>query len=362
MARIEAFLPGGTVDDMSDERVDAYAVCFEDERGEMPGQEVLACWEVHDEGAWQRIDIPPKRNGEAGECARCGVRQRKTLRCGGCKAVRYCGRDCQRAAWHEHKPDCLRSKGAAVSSAVLEAAERAKAARLREEEARALAEVGEEEEVPPGSRGMTTLVLKGCALIDDLWQGGLEEFLDGGARKAVDISTADGARAAVHALRSGEARAAVVLGVGGGKDPRVLTENATLRGALVRFARAGGTVCLHGEGATLTSALKTWFDQLCWGGGRQSYCRMNHSCGVIRGVSTWGSAAQRDAVAAACSDACGDGMTVCPKAVMLAGVPPENRVLCVPADSESMGLAYSPPSERCEQYWVARRLALTFAP
>ena len=54
MARIEAFLPGGTVDDMSDERVDAYAVCFEDERGEMPGQEVLACWEVHDEGEWQR--------------------------------------------------------------------------------------------------------------------------------------------------------------------------------------------------------------------------------------------------------------------------------------------------------------------
>jgi hypothetical protein len=31
----------------------------------------------------------------------------KTRKCGGCRKVRYCSRECQQRAWREHKPLCI---------------------------------------------------------------------------------------------------------------------------------------------------------------------------------------------------------------------------------------------------------------
>jgi hypothetical protein len=37
--------------------------------------------------------------------------------CGGCCIARYCGRDCQRAAWRQHKPVCKALAAAAAAAA-----------------------------------------------------------------------------------------------------------------------------------------------------------------------------------------------------------------------------------------------------
>lgn len=47
-------------------------------------------------------------------CARCGAVQRftpdnlegKLMKCGGCRLVSYCSRECQKKAWKQHKVDC----------------------------------------------------------------------------------------------------------------------------------------------------------------------------------------------------------------------------------------------------------------
>ncbi|KXN86638.1 SET domain-containing protein 14 [Leucoagaricus sp. SymC.cos] len=39
-------------------------------------------------------------------CAKCGVRGVKFSRCGACKKIAYCGTECQRADWKNHKPFC----------------------------------------------------------------------------------------------------------------------------------------------------------------------------------------------------------------------------------------------------------------
>jgi hypothetical protein len=47
-------------------------------------------------------------------CAACGGRgneQTKLLRCARCKAVRYCGPDCQRAHWRTHRRECAAPQG-----------------------------------------------------------------------------------------------------------------------------------------------------------------------------------------------------------------------------------------------------------
>jgi predicted nicotinamide N-methyase len=57
----------------------------------------------------------PTENEESG-CDQCGIMQRfsaenpegKLLKCGGCKAVQYCSRPCQKKAWKDHKLDCKR--------------------------------------------------------------------------------------------------------------------------------------------------------------------------------------------------------------------------------------------------------------
>jgi hypothetical protein len=38
-------------------------------------------------------------------------------RCSGCKACYYCSRDCQLAAWRQHKPVCKRLQAAAAAAA-----------------------------------------------------------------------------------------------------------------------------------------------------------------------------------------------------------------------------------------------------
>ena len=40
----------------------------------------------------------------------------KTRKCGGCRKVRYCSRECQQRAWREHKPLCIRAGEAAGAS------------------------------------------------------------------------------------------------------------------------------------------------------------------------------------------------------------------------------------------------------
>jgi hypothetical protein len=47
-------------------------------------------------------------------CAACGGRgdgQTKLRRCAGCKAVRYCGPDCQQAHWRLHRRECAAPRG-----------------------------------------------------------------------------------------------------------------------------------------------------------------------------------------------------------------------------------------------------------
>ena len=40
-------------------------------------------------------------------CDHCGEANDKLLRCGRCRKARYCGADCQKAHWKEHKRDCV---------------------------------------------------------------------------------------------------------------------------------------------------------------------------------------------------------------------------------------------------------------
>eukprot|EP01006_Ploeotia_vitrea_P016996 TRINITY_DN47961_c0_g1_i1.p1 TRINITY_DN47961_c0_g1~~TRINITY_DN47961_c0_g1_i1.p1 ORF type:complete len:335 (-),score=-7.65 TRINITY_DN47961_c0_g1_i1:51-1034(-) len=40
------------------------------------------------------------------DCGLCGVVSRNHLLCGGCRAIRYCGVDCQNKHWKEHKKAC----------------------------------------------------------------------------------------------------------------------------------------------------------------------------------------------------------------------------------------------------------------
>jgi Flp pilus assembly protein TadD len=44
----------------------------------------------------------------AGACAHCGRSGVPLSKCTRCRSARYCGRDCQVAAWAKHKPHCRR--------------------------------------------------------------------------------------------------------------------------------------------------------------------------------------------------------------------------------------------------------------
>lgn len=50
--------------------------------------------------------------GAEAKCDKCGKAGDKLLVCGGCRKVRYCGPECQKAARKEHKGDCVRAGSA----------------------------------------------------------------------------------------------------------------------------------------------------------------------------------------------------------------------------------------------------------
>eukprot|EP01112_Ceratiomyxa_fruticulosa_P017189 TRINITY_DN5306_c0_g1_i1.p1 TRINITY_DN5306_c0_g1~~TRINITY_DN5306_c0_g1_i1.p1 ORF type:complete len:441 (+),score=73.80 TRINITY_DN5306_c0_g1_i1:204-1526(+) len=60
-----------------------------------------------DEKLERKTAVEPKESGNASEarCANCGVTT-SLSRCGRCKKVFYCGRDCQRNDWKNHKSNC----------------------------------------------------------------------------------------------------------------------------------------------------------------------------------------------------------------------------------------------------------------
>jgi hypothetical protein len=59
------------------------------------------------------VPVPPPRS-----CARCGSEELPRLRvCRGCDAVRYCGRECQRAHWLEHRACCSKLAAGAGAGA-----------------------------------------------------------------------------------------------------------------------------------------------------------------------------------------------------------------------------------------------------
>jgi hypothetical protein len=43
-------------------------------------------------------------------CAHCGVLSPALKKCDRCRAVFYCGRDCQKKHWRQHKKDCCRQR------------------------------------------------------------------------------------------------------------------------------------------------------------------------------------------------------------------------------------------------------------
>lgn len=50
----------------------------------------------------------PKSAGTEAKCDHCGKSAEKLQVCGGCRKVRYCGSECQKAGRKEHKKDCVR--------------------------------------------------------------------------------------------------------------------------------------------------------------------------------------------------------------------------------------------------------------
>ncbi len=52
-------------------------------------------------------------NSDDNVCAHCKQRKDKLLQCAGCKSVKYCGKECQRSDWPNHKTVCKRKKDAA---------------------------------------------------------------------------------------------------------------------------------------------------------------------------------------------------------------------------------------------------------
>ncbi|EGZ21776.1 hypothetical protein PHYSODRAFT_247497 [Phytophthora sojae] len=53
----------------------------------------------------------------AKSCLSCGTADAKN-RCGGCRRVYFCGRDCQRQSWPSHRPECLQSQAQATARSI----------------------------------------------------------------------------------------------------------------------------------------------------------------------------------------------------------------------------------------------------
>ncbi|GKY96627.1 hypothetical protein MPSEU_000622300 [Mayamaea pseudoterrestris] len=67
-------------------------------------------------------------------CDVCGTTTGTLFRCTGCSSVHYCSKDCQKAAWVVHRPDCFKAQGKPVSDALLAKAASAVVAKEKTEE------------------------------------------------------------------------------------------------------------------------------------------------------------------------------------------------------------------------------------
>ena len=54
----------------------------------------------------QQLQEVQRRAGAPEPCASCGGVLQSPMLCGGCRQVRYCSQECQRAHWREHRPQC----------------------------------------------------------------------------------------------------------------------------------------------------------------------------------------------------------------------------------------------------------------
>ena len=59
-------------------------------------------------GAGTPTPTPTPAGAVVARCDRCGKAGERLLACGGCRKVRYCGPECQKAARKEHRKDCVR--------------------------------------------------------------------------------------------------------------------------------------------------------------------------------------------------------------------------------------------------------------
>ncbi|KAF1329705.1 Ankyrin repeat-containing protein yar1, partial [Globisporangium splendens] len=68
--------------------------------------------------------LEPEDEEKAAGCAHCGIAQRftadnpegKLMKCGACRAVEYCSRECQKKAWITHKVQCKELRASAEAS------------------------------------------------------------------------------------------------------------------------------------------------------------------------------------------------------------------------------------------------------
>lgn len=324
---VVAFAPNG-LKEMGD-LLDAYVV-----RSVPSGEtERMACYELHDEAEWRRMDRAPNK---CGYCGKDGGDE-SLLHCSACKGAKYCGRECQKEHWAEHKPTCLRARGESVSRSVMEASEQAKQKRMRKEEESAIASIAMGD--TNGARD-SVLMCTGHGFIDEMWASGIEAHLSARARAIhIDVSTPDGRVQAASSIRRGEVRSAILLGIGSGAgDVRGMLNDAAFRGAMIFLVRNGGTVMVHGEGATLKTVLVSWFEQ-AWGGGSQAYTRETLESATSN--ASWGNALQRSATASSAAS------EVYMKCVFIDGVPTENAIHSrVPYQDEDFGDSDDEPATR----------------
>jgi len=92
---------------------DASAECAASARGASTGAECAASAHGASTGAGGAAE-----GGAAPGCERCGAPS--AFFCARCSAARYCGRDCQRAAWPSHKLDCFAPETRARQQALSE--------------------------------------------------------------------------------------------------------------------------------------------------------------------------------------------------------------------------------------------------
>jgi len=91
-------------------------ITWEDPNAETPNKSAASANAKNKPPAFPSSQIPehvPELHGalrSGVECNFCKRQQTKLHLCGACKAVRYCGAECQQSDWKSHKPACKSSK------------------------------------------------------------------------------------------------------------------------------------------------------------------------------------------------------------------------------------------------------------